>query len=144
LPRIATWRNSPTGPNAPSTALCYIGETRLFEEQRLHYEAFWQRADVEIEGDPQVQQALRFSLFQVRQATARAEGHGVPAKGLTGQGYEGHYFWDGGIYVLPYVIYTDPRLAGNLLHFHWSQLDRARAHARELGHAGLPVADHQR
>jgi alpha,alpha-trehalose phosphorylase len=114
----------------------YIGETRLFEEQRLHYEAFWQRADVEIEGDPQVQQAVRFSLFQVRQATARAEGHGVPAKGLTGQGYEGHYFWDGEIYVLPYVIYTDPRLAGNLLHFRWSQLDRARAHARELGHAG--------
>ena len=114
----------------------YIGETRLFEEQRLHYEAFWERADVEIEGDPQVQQAVRFSLFQVRQATARAEGHGVPAKGLTGQGYEGHYFWDGEIYVLPYVIYTDPRLAGNLLHFRWSQLDRARAHARELGHAG--------
>jgi trehalose/maltose hydrolase-like predicted phosphorylase len=60
----------------------------------------------------------------------------VPAKGLTGQGYEGHYFWDGEIYVLPYVIYTDPRLAGNLLHFRWGQLDLARAHARELGHAG--------
>ena len=113
-----------------------IGETRLLEEQRQHYDAFWKRADVEIEGDPRVQQAVRFNLFQVRQATARAEGHGVPAKGLTGQGYEGHYFWDGEIYVLPYVIYTDPRLAGNLLHFRWSQLDRARAHARELGHAG--------
>jgi len=60
----------------------------------------------------------------------------VPAKGLTGQGYEGHYFWDGEIYVLPYVTYTDPRLAGNLLLFRWAGLDRARAHARELGHAG--------
>ena len=113
-----------------------IGETRLLEEQREHYDTFWKRADVEIEGDPRVQQAVRFNLFQVRQATARAEGHGVPAKGLTGQGYEGHYFWDGEIYVLPYVIYTDPRLAGNLLHFRWAQLDLARAHARELGHAG--------
>jgi alpha,alpha-trehalose phosphorylase len=113
-----------------------IGEVRLFEEQREHYDAFWERADVEIEGDPRVQRAVRFNLFQVRQATARAEGHGVPAKGLTGQGYEGHYFWDGEIYVLPYVTYTDPRLAGNLLHFRWAQLDRARAHARELGHAG--------
>jgi alpha,alpha-trehalose phosphorylase len=113
-----------------------IGEIRLFEEQREHYDAFWKRADVEIGGDPLVQQAVRFNLFQVRQATARAEGHGVPAKGLTGQGYEGHYFWDGEIYVLPYVIYTDPRIAGNLLHFRWAQLDRARAHARELGHAG--------
>jgi alpha,alpha-trehalose phosphorylase len=113
-----------------------IGEVRLFEEQREHYDAFWERADVEIEGDPRVQQAVRFNLFQVRQATARAEGHGVPAKGLTGQGYEGHYFWDGEIYVLPYVIYTDPRLAGNLLLFRWAHLDQARARARELGHAG--------
>ena len=113
-----------------------IGETQLIKEQRDRYDTFWERADVKIEGDPRVQQAVRFNLFQVRQATARAEGHGVPAKGLTGQGYEGHYFWDGEIYVLPYVIYTDPRLAGNLLQFRLSQLDRARAHARELGHAG--------
>ncbi len=106
-----------------------IGETQLIKEQRDRYDTFWERADVEIEGDPRVQQAVRFNLFQVRQATARAEGHGVPAKGLTGQGYEGHYFWDGEIYVLPYVIYTDPKLAGNLLRFRLSQLDRARAHA---------------
>jgi alpha,alpha-trehalose phosphorylase len=113
-----------------------IGETRLFKDQHEHYDNFWRRADVEIEGDPRVQQAVRFNLFQVRQATARAEGHGVPAKGLTGQGYEGHYFWDAEIYVLPYVTYTDPRLAGNLLHFRYDQLELARAHARELGHAG--------
>jgi len=113
-----------------------IGAERLFEEQREHYDAFWERADVEVEGDPAVQQAVRFNLFQVRQATARAEGHGVPAKGLTGQGYEGHYFWDGEIYVLPYVIYTHPREAGNLLHFRRAQLDKARERARELHHEG--------
>jgi alpha,alpha-trehalose phosphorylase len=113
-----------------------LGAPRLFEEQRAHFDDFWERGDVEIEGDPQLQQAVRFNLFQLRQATARAEGHGVPAKGLTGPGYEGHYFWDGEIYVLPYVIYTDPRVAGNLLRFRWAQLDRARARARELHEAG--------
>jgi len=113
-----------------------LGTPRLFEEQRTHFEEFWERGDVEIEGDPQLQQAVRFNLFHLRQATARAEGHGVPAKGLTGPGYEGHYFWDGEIYVLPYVIYTDPRAAGNLLRLRWSHLDKARARARELHEAG--------
>ena len=59
-----------------------------------------------------MQQILRFNLFHILQASARAEGAGVPAKGLTGQGYEGHYFWDTEIYVLPFLIYTAPRIAG--------------------------------
>ena len=113
-----------------------LGAPRLLDEQREHFEEFWERGDVEVEGDPQLQQAVRFNLFQLRQATARAEGHGVPAKGLTGPGYEGHYFWDGEIYVLPYVIYTHPRVAGHLLRFRWAQLDQARARARELHEAG--------
>ena len=56
-----------------------------------------------------MQQAIRWNLFQVAQATWRAEGAGVPAKGLTGQAYEGHYFWDTEIYVLPFLAYTQPR-----------------------------------
>ena len=113
-----------------------LGEAQLFEEQRKHFDTFWERGDVEIEGDPQLQQAVRFNLFQIRQATARSEGHGIPAKGLTGHGYEGHYFWDGEIYVLPYVIYTEPRVAGNLLRFRYAQLDKAKDRARELHHKG--------
>lgn len=113
-----------------------IGEQRLFEEQEERLADFWSRSDVEIEGDPAIQQEVRFSLFQVFQASARAEGAGVPAKGLTGQGYEGHYFWDGEIYVLPYLIYTQPRVARNLLRFRYDMLDQARAHARELHHEG--------
>jgi len=113
-----------------------IGAERLFEEQREDFGDFWERGDVEIGGDPPLQQAVRFNLFQVRQATARAEGAGVPAKGLTGQGYEGHYFWDGEIYVLPNLIYTQPRVARNLLHFRYAHLDRARERARELHHRG--------
>jgi alpha,alpha-trehalose phosphorylase len=113
-----------------------IGFAGLLEEQRETLEDFWSRSDVEIGGDPAVQQAVRFNLFQLFQATARVEGYGVPAKGLTGQGYEGHYFWDAEIYVLPFVIYTAPRMARNLLRFRYRMLDQARARARELSHAG--------
>jgi alpha,alpha-trehalose phosphorylase len=63
-------------------------------EHRRHVEEFWSRSDVELEGAPDLQQAVRFNLFELMQATARGEGLGVPAKGLTGHGYEGHYFWD--------------------------------------------------
>ena len=65
-----------------------------------------------------------------------AEGVGVPAKGLTGQAYEGHYFWDTEIYVLPFLIYTAPRIARNLLRFRYSMLDKARERATEMRQAG--------
>ncbi len=71
------------------------------EEQRRFLEDFWERSDVIVEGAPLLQQAVRFNLFQLAQASARVEGYGIPAKGLTGQGYEGHYFWDAEIYTLP-------------------------------------------
>jgi alpha,alpha-trehalose phosphorylase len=113
-----------------------IGFDRLLEEQREHLDAFWDCADVVLEDVPAAQQVVRFSLWQLHQATARAEGLGIPAKGLTGQGYEGHYFWDGEIYVLPFVTYTQPRIARNFLHFRYGLLDKARARARELSHPG--------
>ena len=98
---------------------------------------FWARADVEVEGaEPRLQQVIHWNLFQLLQATERAEGHGVGARGLTGQSYEGHYFWDTEIYVLPFLIYTNPRVARNVLKFRYDTLDRARARAKELGHRG--------
>ena len=75
--------------------------------------------------------SMRFNLFHIHQASARTDGMGVPAKGLTGHGYEGHYFWDTEIYVLPFLIYTSPQVARNLLRFRYRMLDAARAaHAR--------------
>jgi alpha,alpha-trehalose phosphorylase len=99
---------------------------------------------VQIEADPDVapaetaaiQQVLRWNLFQLCQATARAEGTGVPAKGLTSQTYEGHYFWDTEIYVQPFLIYTAPRIARNLLKFRHSMLDQARQRARQVNQKG--------
>jgi alpha,alpha-trehalose phosphorylase len=105
-------------------------------DHRRHVEDFWARSDVEIEGAPELQQAVRFNLFQLMQATARGEGFGVPAKGLTGRGYEGHYFWDTEIYVVPFLVHTNPRWARQLLEFRCAMLGAARERAREVGHRG--------
>ena len=111
----------------------------LLEKQRASLDLFWERADIRVDaGDDavRVQQAVRWNLFQVAQASWRAEGAGIPAKGLTGQGYEGHYFWDTEIYVLPFLSYTHPRIARNLLRFRHSMLGRARQRARDLNQRG--------
>lgn len=111
----------------------------LLEKQRANLTRFWERADVRVDaGDDavRVQQAVRWNLFQVAQASWRAEGTGIPAKGLTGQGYEGHYFWDTEIYVLSFLSYTQPRIARNLLRFRHSMLGKARQRARDMNQHG--------
>jgi alpha,alpha-trehalose phosphorylase len=105
-------------------------------DHRRHVEDFWRRSDVELDGAPDLQQAVRFNLFQLMQATARAEGFGVPAKGLTGRGYEGHYFWDTEIYVVPFLIHTNPEWARQVLAFRCGMLEAARKRAGEVGHRG--------
>jgi alpha,alpha-trehalose phosphorylase len=115
------------------------GFDSLAAAQRAHLDRFWDRADVRVaagEGSARTQQAIRWNLFQVAQATWRNEGSAVPAKGLTGQGYDGHYFWDTEVYVLPLLAYTRPRIARNLLRFRHSMLPRARERARELSQLG--------
>ncbi len=112
------------------------GYATIEREHARHVAAFWQRSDVEIEGAPELQKAVRFNLFHLMQATARAEGLGVAAKGVTGRGYEGHYFWDTEIYVVPFLIHTSPRWARQVLDFRVGMLDAARARAREVGHRG--------
>ncbi|MFD1858458.1 glycoside hydrolase family 65 protein [Aeromicrobium camelliae] len=112
------------------------GLQRQFEAQRAWLDDFWARSDVEISGQPAVQQAVRWNLFQVAQAAARAEGQGIPAKGVTGSGYSGHYFWDTEIYVLPFLTYTSPQWARNALRFRYSLLDAARRRAREMSQRG--------
>jgi alpha,alpha-trehalose phosphorylase len=120
------------------------GFPQLLQGQEQYMRDFWQRSDVQITVDltsakrstTEVQQAIRFNLFHVLQASARADTTGVPAKGLTGQAYEGHYFWDTEIYVLPFLIYTAPRIAKNLLRFRHGLLDMARKRARQLSQKG--------
>lgn len=94
---------------------------------------FWSKADIEIEGDNLLQLGLRFNLFHLNQAAARDGVRNISAKGLTGEGYEGHYFWDTEIYMLPFFIFTQPNIAKNLLLFRYNILDQARDRARIMG-----------
>ncbi len=127
------------------------GFDALVDSQQRKVGEFWDRADVVLSANPapiagsrpdpeDVQQALRFNLFHVLQATARAEGAGIPAKGLTGIGYEGHYFWDTEIYLIPFLVFTSPRVARNLLKFRFGMLKQARERARELSQRGALFA----
>jgi alpha,alpha-trehalose phosphorylase len=113
-----------------------LGFQSLADSQKACLEAFWNRADVEVRGNDEIQQVMRLGLYHIHQASARTDGLGVPAKGLTGHGYEGQYFWDTEIYVLPFLIYTNPRLARNLLLFRYRMLDAARRRAREVNQQG--------
>ncbi|MEZ0577431.1 glycoside hydrolase family 65 protein [Nocardioides sp. MH1] len=112
------------------------GVEHQYDEQRRWLEDFWARSDVEISGRPELQQAVRWNLFSVLQASARAEAQGIAAKGVTGSGYGGHYFWDTEIYVMPFLTYTMPWAARNALRFRYSLLDNARSRARELSQRG--------
>ncbi|MEA2169614.1 MAG: alpha,alpha-trehalose phosphorylase, partial [Solirubrobacteraceae bacterium] len=108
----------------------------LRASQRAYLDDFWARADVELDGDPALQQAVRFALFEVLQSAARNEGRAIPAKGLTGSGYDGHSFWDMETYTLPVLTYVAPRSARDALLWRHSTLDLARARARELSLKG--------
>jgi len=112
------------------------GVPAQFERQRTWLDAFWERSDVVIEGHDDLQQATRWCLFQLAQASARADGIGVPAKGVTGSGYSGHYFWDTEIYVLPFLTYTTPQWARNALRARVLMLPAARRRAAQLNEAG--------
>jgi alpha,alpha-trehalose phosphorylase len=112
----------------------------LLTEQRAYLDQYWAGADVDLDGDPEVQQAVRFGLFHILQSAARAEQRPIPAKGLTGPGYDGHTFWDTETFVLPVLTYTQPAAAADVLR--WRQLTLPiaidRAHELCLEGAAFP------
>ncbi len=121
---------------AALAAARYTGWNGLTTEQRLYLDDFWAAADVEVEGNPQLQQAIRFALFHVLQAGARAERRGIAAKGLTGPGYDGHTFWDTDTFVLPVLSHTVPDAAADVLRWRQQTLPLAIERAGQLGLAG--------
>lgn len=114
------------------TGARYSGWEGLLESQRAYLDEFWDSADVEVEGDPDCQQAVRFGLFHVLQASARAERRAIAGKGLTGTGYDGHAFWDTEGFALPVLTYTKPQAAADALRWRASTLDLARERAALL------------
>ncbi|HLJ08888.1 MAG TPA: glycosyl hydrolase family 65 protein [Acidimicrobiia bacterium] len=112
------------------------GWAGLAAEQEKFLKGFWDRADVELEGDAELQQAVRFGLFHVMQAGARGEQRPIPAKGLTGPGYDGHTFWDAETFVLRCLSYTAPQAVADALKWRQSTIELAVERAKVLGLAG--------
>ncbi|MDD2957648.1 MAG: glycosyl hydrolase family 65 protein [Lachnospiraceae bacterium] len=110
------------------------GYEALEQEQKDYMHRYWETADVKIRGNDELQQGIHFNLFHIMQSAARDGRTGMGAKGLSGEGYEGHYFWDTEMYVMPLLIYTEPETARRLLEYRYHTLDQARARARVLGH----------
>src|SRR5207248_6934793 len=121
---------------AALTQARHTGWQGLLDDQRTYLDEFWDCADVELDGDSELQQALRFALFHTLQAGARAEQRAIAAKGLTGPGYDGHTFWDTERFVLPVLTYTVPDAAADALRWRHATLDLARERARQLGLEG--------
>jgi len=121
---------------AALAAARYTGWEGLTGEQRTYLDEFWQTADVEIDGDAELQQAVRFATFHVLQAGARAERRAIGAKGLTGEGYDGHTFWDAETFCLPVLVHLAPHAAADMLRWRQSILPQAYERAEQLGLKG--------
>ena len=113
-----------------------VGVDQLRADQQEWLDQFWRQADIEIDGDRAAQQAVRWNMFQLAQASAGTHEQGIAAKAVTGDGYDGHYFWDTEVYVLPCLAYTQPEAARKLLRFRWRMLNAARERAAELSEQG--------
>ncbi len=139
------WSSARSVPAMRDQVAAALAEARqtgwdgLVGSQREYLDDFWDRADVELDGDAEIQQAIRFGLFHVLQAGARAERRAIPAKGLTGPGYDGHAFWDTEQFVLPLLTYTVPSAAADALRWRHLTLEQARARAAQLGLRGAAL-----
>ncbi|GAA2249225.1 MULTISPECIES: glycoside hydrolase family 65 protein [Kitasatospora] len=121
---------------AALTAARFTGWDGLFAEQQQFLKKFWDTSDIQLDGDVELQQAVRFALFHVLQAGARSEERAIPAKGLTGPGYDGHSFWDTETFVLPVLTYAMPSAVKQVLTWRHATLPLARERAAQLGLAG--------
>lgn len=105
-----------------------------YQKQEEYLQAFWERADISIDGDEELNLSLHYNLYQLLQSVGKDAYSNIAAKGLSGEGYEGHYFWDTEMYMLPFFTLTQPKLARNLLEYRYQILDKARENARLMGH----------
>lgn len=121
---------------AALAAARYTGWEGLLAEQREYLDGFWATADVEIEGDAELQQAVRVAVFHVLQAGARAERRAIGAKGLTGEGYDGHTFWDTETFCLQALSHLAPEAAADALRWRQSIVPLAKERAEQLGLKG--------
>jgi alpha,alpha-trehalose phosphorylase len=136
------WSSQRTRPALTDQVVAALAAARLtgwdglVAEQRAYLDEYWGHADVELEGDNEVQQAVRVAMFHILQAGARAEQRPIPSKGLTGPGYDGHTFWDTETFVLPVLTYTKAEAAADCVTWRQLTLPIAKERAQELGLQG--------
>ncbi len=122
-----------------NAALAYLADSfgklaELYAEQAEYLKSFWEHSLLRIETDDDSGLAMIFNQYQLLQSAGRDGISGTASKGLSGEGYEGHYFWDTGIYILPFLSCTNPELARYQLGYRYATLELARENARLLGH----------
>ena len=153
LERLGSYVVGPDDAPEPRAALGALrnveraGFERLLGEQRACWGDFWEAADIRVEGDPELQRAIRLALFQLAASVGEDGETALGARGLTGPGYRGHVFWDADVFVLPFLAATRPRAARTLLEYRARRLPAAFTEAHASGREGarfpweLPAAD---
>jgi len=107
----------------------------LFAEQKAYLDGFWHIAGIKTQYNKEVEETLEFNLYQLLQSTGQNGITSTASKGISGEGYEGHYFWDTEIYIFPFFLFTKPEIAKALLEYRYNILNFAREHAKILGHS---------
>ena len=110
------------------------GFAKILKAQKEYMKEFWDKSDLVIKGAPGIQQGIRFNMFHLLQSAGQDGKTNIAAKGLTGEGYEGHYFWDTEMYAMPFFLYTNPEINRKLLEYRYHTLEQARARARQMSH----------
>jgi len=142
LDRFASYRAGPDAAKARAAALKQVGITaeagfeKLLIEHRAAWARRWSAADIEIDGDPDLQQAVRVCLFHLMASAAETGEAAIGARGLSGPAYRGHVFWDTDVFVLPFLAATHPEAARAALEYRARRLSPALDAARKAGRGG--------
>jgi len=107
---------------------------KLYDYQRIYLKEYWENCLLEIEGDDDLTTSVNYNMYQLIQSVGKDENCNITAKGLSGEGYEGHYFWDTEMYIEPFFNLTEPNITKNLIGFRYKTLDKAKENAKILGH----------
>lgn len=146
LQRFVTIYTSRDAADPIGAARSHIGSLRweqfpeyLIEHERL-WDRFWMISDIQIENNAVTTQMLRFNSYHLRIAAPTDGRASIGARTLSGRAYEGHIFWDAEVFVLPFLLYSHPELARNVLSYRYHTIDGARERARRLGCEGACFA----
>lgn len=106
----------------------------FYKKQEEYIANYWENCLIEIDGDDELEVALKYNLYQLLQSVSKDQFGNISPKGLSGDGYDGHYFWDSEMYVQPFFTITNPSITKKLIEYRYAILERARENAKLLGH----------